>query len=118
MKTSFPYQQWDSVSLPMIPVSIDRVGTLYAIVDSGANVSLFQYEVAELLGIKLMQGRKIPLSGIGGKISGYLHTIRLEVGGHLFSCQVCFSKELRVPLNLLGRQENTGKLPLSGRCIH
>lgn len=81
------------------------MGVLYAIVDSGANVSLFQYEVAELLGISVTKGKKIPLSGIGGRIQGYLHSIPITVAGYTFRCQVCFSKELHVPLNLLGRTD-------------
>ena len=87
----------------MIPVFIEKVGTLYAIVDSGANISLFQYEVAELLGLSVKKGKKIPLSGIGGKIHGFLHTIPVNVAGRAIPLKVCFSKELRIPLNLLGR---------------
>ena len=85
----------------MVPVILAPVVALYAIVDSGANVSLFQYEVADLLGIKATEGKKIPLSGIGGKIHGYLHKIPIQIGGHRFHCRVCFSKEFHFPLNLL-----------------
>lgn len=103
MKITIPYQHWDDINLPMIPVLLEKVGTLYAIVDSGANISLFQYEVAELLGLSVTKGKKIPLSGIGGKIHGYLHTVPVKVAGQLIPLKVCFSKELRVPLNILGR---------------
>ncbi len=87
----------------MVPVSVDKVGTFYAIVDSGANISLFQYEIADLLGLRVNKGRRIPLSGIGGRIYGYLHTISITMADYTFPCRVCFSRELRVPLNLLGR---------------
>lgn len=103
MKFLFPYQEWDGVTLPLVPVTIEKVGTLYAVVDSGANISLFQYEVAEILGITVRKGFKIPLSGIGGRIEGYLHTIPLHVAGHIFPCRVCFSRALKAPINLLGR---------------
>ena len=44
MTTSFPYQQWDNVSLPLIPVGLGNTGTFYAIVDSGANIYLLGRE--------------------------------------------------------------------------
>lgn len=103
MKIIIPYQNWDGIDLPMMPVLLEKVGTLYAIVDSGANISLFQYEVAELLGLSVTKGKKIPLSGIGGKIHGFLHIIPVKVAGRAMNLKVCFSKELRVPLNILGR---------------
>lgn len=105
MKIAFPYQQWGDVSLPLVPVHLAAAGTFYAIVDSGANISLFQYEIAELLGLPVRRGERIPLAGIGGKIYGYRHQLSLTIAGQTFPCDVCFSKELRVPLNLLGRQD-------------
>jgi len=89
----------------LVPVFIEGFRIFYAIVDSGANISLFQYEIAKLLGIHVHKGKKIPLAGIGGRIYGYLHRLNLTVGSHRFSCQVCFSQELRVPLNILGRKD-------------
>ena len=105
MRSIFPYQLWEGTSLPLVPVKVEKVGTLYAIVDSGANISLFQYEIAELLKIRVNKGDRVPLSGIGGRITGYLHKIILEVSGRVFPCRVCFSKDLAVPLNLLGRSD-------------
>lgn len=86
-----------------MPVFLEKVGTVYAIVDSGANISLFQWEIAELLGLKVSSGGQISLSGIGGKIQGYLHSIPITVAGKTCRCRICFSRQLKVPLNLLGR---------------
>ena len=105
MRISYPYQEWEGSSLPLVPVSFKNAGTFFAIVDSGANISLFQADIAELLGLSVTRGQRVPLSGIGGRIAGYLHRIPLTVAGCTFPCKICFSRELRVPLNILGRTD-------------
>jgi len=43
------------------------------------------------------------LTGIGGRILGYLHEIFLGLGSKNFRCKIVFSPEFNVSFNLLGR---------------
>ena len=74
-----------------------------ALIDSGAAVSIFREEVADELRIKIEAGEEIYLNGVGGRIKGYVHRLKLEVAGKTFSCPIVFSREYLVSFNLLGR---------------
>lgn len=103
----FPYQQSGQDYYPLIKVSLifgSQKATIEALIDSGANISIFGEEVAELLVIDIEKGRKIYLGGIGGRIMGYIHILRIETAGRLFSCPVVFSREFKVSFNLIGRK--------------
>lgn len=75
-----------------------------ALVDSGATVSIFGEETANSLGIDIEKGNKIILGGVGGRIVGYVHNLRMRIAGREFFCPVVFSREYLVSFNLLGRQ--------------
>jgi len=75
------------------------------LVDSGASLSIFRAEVADLVGIDIESGRRTLLTGVGGRIVGYVHELELIVAGVAFPWQVAFSRELQVSLSLLGRQD-------------
>jgi len=102
MKKEYSYRE----SYPIIEIELigpqRRVKTL-ALIDSGANVSLFRPEIAELLGISLEGGKEISLFGIGGEIKGYLHQIPIEINRDQFDCKIIFSREMGTSISLLGR---------------
>lgn len=104
----FPYYFSGSDYFPVIPLvflsSQKRVRS-QALVDSGATISIFGEEVAEALGIEIEKGEKTILSGIGGRIIGYVHRVRIRVAGKEFLCPIVFSREYLVSFNLLGREE-------------
>ena len=77
----------------------------YGLIDSGASISVFREEIAQELGIEIEKGELTYLSGVGGRIKGYLHRLKIEVAGKKFFCPVIFSHEYLVSFNLLGRQE-------------
>jgi len=78
---------------------------IYALVDSGATTSIFRPEIAEQLGIKIEKGKEIYLTGVGGRIKGFLHQLKIEAGGKKFKCPIIFSYEFTVSFSLLGREE-------------
>lgn len=101
-KREYSYQN----GLPAIDVELigpKRTLLIVALVDSGAIFSLFKAQIAEILGIALEKGKKLELSGIGGKIKGYLHLVPVRVNGVKFECKIIFSKEMAENINLLGR---------------
>lgn len=101
----FPYLPYRSFHLPLIPITVGSGLVLYALIDSGATVSLFESKVAEALGIKLTRGKKRLLTGIGGRVLAYEHRIMIQVGTDRFACRICFSPELKVSFNLLGQED-------------
>jgi hypothetical protein len=92
---------------PLIPVRLKYLKTqnnYLALIDSGASVSIFKTDVAEYLGIDIEKGSEIELRGAGGWLKGYIHNLSAEVAGKKFKCQVVFSRDYLVPLNIIGRR--------------
>lgn len=106
MKKIFSYFEKDGQYFPVIEVKLKtshREINVNALVDSGASFSVFRPEIAQELGIVLEKGKKIYLTGIGGRILGYLHELSLTLGKKTFHCKIVFSPEFNVSFNLLGR---------------
>jgi len=77
-----------------------------ALVDSGADCSLFNIQVAEVLGINLSNARPARFTGISGQIDGHrLEKIKIKVDGSDASVEipVCFIDSPTVSL-LLGQE--------------
>jgi len=74
------------------------------LIHSGANISVFREEIAECLEIVIEEGEETLLQGLGGRIVGYIHEVKVRVDNEEFFCNVVFSKELTVGLNILGRE--------------
>jgi len=106
MKKEFSYFEKDGQYFPIIEVKLKNRKnelTVKALIDSGASFSVFRPEIAQELGLNLERGRKIYLTGIGGRILGYLHKVSVSVGNKNFLCKIIFSPEFNVSFNLLGR---------------
>lgn len=74
-----------------------------ALIDSGASISIFGEDTANELNINIEKGEKRILGGVGGRIVGYVHKIKIKVAGKVFICPIVFSREYKVSFNLLGR---------------
>ncbi len=70
----FAYMNIRGRYYPMIPVIIraKHVTKLYALIDSGATVSLFHTSIAEDAGIDLTGAKEEYLAGIGGYVPAYI----------------------------------------------
>jgi len=104
----FPYSYRRQRLFPIVPVTL-IVGsyevTTDALVDSGANISVFRHEIGECLDLEIETGKETLLQGLGGRVIGYIHEVTMKVEQVSFSCQVVFSRELTVGVNILGRQD-------------
>lgn len=104
----FPYESDSKGNIfPIIPISLtfaSKKKEFYALIDSGATISVFRAEVADSLGLIIEKGREIYLGGVGGRIKGYTHTLNVEIAGKKFRCPIVFSREYLVSFNLLGRE--------------
>lgn len=103
MDLIYPYRTWGTYSLPIVPIGLADGSIVYALVDSGANISIFEASIAEKLGIAIENGKRISLQGIGGRIVAYEHMVPIHIGSIEFNCKIAFSREFYVSLNLLGR---------------
>jgi len=100
MKKEFPYIQ----NYPLIQVVLvgpkEKIKML-ALLDSGADYSLFNLEVAERLGIPVEKGKRISLQEVAGEpFTGYLHEVPVQMEDITLKCKIVFSK---VRATLLGR---------------
>jgi len=74
---------------------------MLALIDSGADYSLFSLEVAEKLRIPVEKGKRISLQGVAGQpFTGFLHEVPVQVEDTTLKCKIVFSK---VRATLLGR---------------
>ena len=106
--TTFPYKQNSKGDFfPVIDIYIAHKKNLertYALIDSGATISIFTQDIAQRLNLTINKGKEIYLGGVGGRIKGYLHQIGLEITHKKIVAPVVFSYEYTVSFNLLGRQ--------------
>lgn len=104
----FPYKKdARGAFFPIIPLSFhfrNKGKRVFALIDSGATVSIFRSEVADALGVTIEDGKEIFLGGVGGHIRGYIHNLNIEVARKSFVCPIVFSREYTVSFNLLGRE--------------
>lgn len=103
------FSKTKKVLRPIIPVILicGKIIVGYeALIDSGADYNIFDAEVADILGIKLTIGSKRQLVGLGGRITGYEHRVKLKIGEHNYEESVIFSKE--IPVNSFGVLGNQG----------
>jgi len=96
-----------TVLFPALPVGIvgpKGAEDLLAIVDTGATYSLINGKRARSIGLDLMAGRPITLTGLSGSLLARLHRVTLEILGSKIDCEIAFS-ESEIRRELLGRHE-------------
>lgn len=92
----FLYLKYETRILrPVITVKLSRdshVIAAEALIDSGADISLFDAEIAEALGLKLFDGRRDEIQGLshGSGLFYYVHDITLTVGDLVMTVPVGF----------------------------
>lgn len=69
---------------PFVEVDLSHKGhttRIWALLDSGADVSMFHSSIAALLGINLTDGLKQHFIGISGQIEAYFHEVQMKIVG-------------------------------------
>ena len=102
----FPYQLFRDSYYPIIPVTIIKNIKLNtsAIIDSGASISIFSGSIGRLVGVDIETGEKRVFQGASAKLAGYIHKVKMIIGGKVIECKVAFSDELSTSFNLIGRE--------------
>lgn len=105
----FKYKKYaPGIIRPVIPVEVcyGKQSIPYEVlVDSGADLNVFDAQIGELLGINIQSGSAQHVSGItkGSEIY-YLHKIRMLVGGHEFKIKAGFKKFDRLGYGIVGQK--------------
>lgn len=90
----FQYKKFGQFLRPVIPIKIkyNDVSVGYEVlVDSGADLCIFDAEIGELLGIDIESGRKNVVGGIAGQTASYFtHQVEIEVGGWPYEIEAGF----------------------------
>ena len=87
-------EAFGAVARPIARVTLRaRSGELFditALVDSGADVSMFSPSLARVIGIELRRGIRKRFHGLGGTIGAYIHSVDLQLGGMQLRARVAF----------------------------
>lgn len=90
----FRYKKILGVSRPVVPIKVhyrNRAVTYEVLVDSRADVCMFDAEVGDALGIPFFDGLVGEVSGVTGLIKPfYIHPVTITVGDTSFSVEVGF----------------------------
>lgn len=94
---------------PLIPLYVskgEKRFLSYGLVDSGADVCLFESTFCKKLGLKLTTGKKQTLRGVGKEeITFYLHPVNLKIGDYSVTTEIGFSDEIsHIPFAILGQK--------------
>jgi hypothetical protein len=85
--------------VPLLPISIfgpSEAIDVVALVDSGAEQSVFGQELAEQLGIPLAKGERVVIIGVGEHdLPGVLVQVDLRLSKHRWTGPVIFCRELK-----------------------
>lgn len=107
----FRYTRYGDVVRPVIPVKLrfdDREIGYHVLVDSGADICLFDAGIGNEIGIPVQKGAPHEVFGIGGKTSFYYtHSVIIEVGGWPFEIEAGFMPEVAgriLPYGVVGQK--------------
>ena len=99
-----------SILKPIIPIEIlhgSKSIKYAALIDSGADLCIFDAEVADYLGIDVRSGEIEKFKGIqeSGQSTAYIHNVKIVIGGYDYYMTVAFSYEIaRHGFGILGQK--------------
>lgn len=105
----FKYKSYGSdVLRPVIPIEITHKNLTVpyeVLVDSGADLCIFNVQIAYVLGIDLVKGIKLQVSGITGFPEDvYIHTVKVKIGGRRYKIDVGFIKMSNTSYGVVGQK--------------
>src|SRR3990167_7723606 len=90
----FDYKCYGKISRPVIPIKImygDNAVRYEVLVDSGADICIFDGGIGDILGIDVESGERQSVGGIAGQSAAYyLHDVEIEVGGWPYKIKAGF----------------------------
>jgi hypothetical protein len=107
LRYSFPYVRFHGKHYPLIPVTLrraKRVVKTFALLDSGASISVFRPEIAEALRVPKKRHSNISLGTADGQVEIGVERIGVEVEESTFKANIGFSVDSAAQFNILGRE--------------
>ncbi len=104
---NFPYVRFHGNHYPLIPVTLRRAKRLvktFALLDSGASISVFRPEIAEALRVPKAGRNSISLGTADGQVGIGVARIGVAVGDTAFQANIGFSVDYAANFNILGRE--------------
>ena len=94
---------------PLVEIAVsgeNNTETFMALVDSGTEITMMDSEIAAVLGIDPIKGKKATASGIGGDKPGFLCKVHIQVQGFddVLTCNVLFIENLTFDI-ILGQDD-------------
>lgn len=81
----FRYKKYGKLLRPVIPIKVKNGSrSVYdeVLVDSGADICIFDSEIGDLLNINYKKGERKQVGGVAGQVAEYfLYPIEIKVGG-------------------------------------
>jgi hypothetical protein len=104
----FPYKKYSAqVIRPVIPIQVrygENTAKYEVLVDSGADMCLFDAEMGELLGIDVEQGRAHTVTGVTANPQKYyMHPVTISVGGWEYKIQAGFMPHFTSEYGIVGQ---------------
>jgi hypothetical protein len=94
----FKYKRYGNIFRPVIPIKIkngSRAVSYEVLVDSGADICIFDGGIGDILGIDVEGGEKQIVGGIAGQSAPYyLHDVSFEVGGWPYKIRAGFLRNV------------------------
>jgi hypothetical protein len=83
-KVTMPNAPDGFVRVPLLRIRLSwnkkKTPILWTLIDSGADISLFSKEIAEILALDVTTGRPFPMSGVeGGQMNIWVHQANIEI---------------------------------------
>ena len=107
----FKYKTYGSALRPVIETRLKHKENSIryeVLVDSGADICLFDQSVGEAIGIDIKSGKMKEVFGVGGKVSlYYLHLVIIEVGGWEYKIEAGFMPDVAgrvMPYGIVGQK--------------
>lgn len=103
----FPYVRFHGKYYPLIPLTLSlgtRTVNTFALLDSGASISVFRPEIAEALGISKKDRTGTHLGSAGGGVDIGITKVQVSVEQTTFKSKVGFSRAYAASFNIIGRE--------------
>lgn len=114
----FPYIRFHGKHYPLIPVTLHRgpysVNT-FALLDSGASISVFRPEIARALHLPAHSAEQAHLGTASGGVKIGISKVDIEVEDTRFATKLGFSETFATSFNILGRE---GFFPKFSVCFN
>lgn len=103
----FPYVKFHGKHYPLIPLTLRRgrhAVSTFALIDSGASISVFRPEIARALRLPRAERQKQSLATADGRVGIGVAEVDIHVEQTNFRAKIGFSENYAASFNILGRE--------------